>query len=188
MPCHIITSFFFSSSCQKHKGELRTQQVKLKNVRVPSMTTFPWSFYQTCLFWCSSNSSTVIQVSPPRGTGSYWGFCLCVSALKFDILTFNVRYLLPVWLIIRGSSLPCNLTFLVKLRRALDFSVCLTNFRDQLVQSMGTRLPDCRLKRGQSKFLVLQKNESRAGKVDKRKIRTQTPRIGESKKPSQVIE
>ena len=114
---------------------------------------------------------------------------MCVSALKFDILTFNVRYLLPVWLIVRGISLPCNLTFLVKLRRAVDFSVCLTDFGDQLVQSMGTRLPDCRLKRGQSKFLVLQKNkESRAGKLHKRKIRTQTPRIGESKKPSQVIE
>lgn len=94
---------------------------------------------------------------PSQGHWFILRFLLVCFCSEIWYLTFNVRYLLPVWLIVRGSSLPCNLTFLVKLRRALDFSVCLTNFRDKLVQSMGTRLPDCRLKRGQSKFLVLQK-------------------------------
>ena len=105
----------------------------------------------------------------------------------WDILTFDVRYLLPVWLIVRGCGLPYNLTSLVKSRRVVDFSVCLAHFRDKVMQSMGKRLPCCRLKRGQKQISGIAK-ESRTGKLDKRKTRTQRPRIGESKKPPQVIE
>lgn len=74
---------------------------------------------QTCSQWASSNLTIIVQVAPPC-TGSHGGFGLWVSAAGNGDSQHSPACLSNSV----GSSLPCDLTFFMDLRRRVDFPGC----------------------------------------------------------------